>query len=74
MEVPEVTDGQQEETEVSVTEGESERSFSSTLRAFYGYRIRMNSILLTDQLKKTQGILAIVHLFGKGRRSNLPIS
>jgi len=51
MEVPEVTDGQQEHTEVSVTEDESEWSFSSALRAFYGYRIRMNSILLTDQLK-----------------------
>jgi len=52
MEVPEVTDGQQEHTEVSATEGESEWSFSSTLRAFYGYRIRINRILLTDQLKR----------------------
>jgi hypothetical protein len=55
IKVSKVADGQQQDTEVSVTEGESEWSFSSTHRAFCRYRIRMNSPLVTDQLK-TQGV------------------
>ena len=66
IKVPEVTDGQQKHTEISVTGGESERSFSSTQNAFCGYRIKMNNILLTDQLK-TRRMLAAVHLSGKGK-------
>lgn len=51
MEVPEVTDGQQEGTEVSVAGGANECHPLARHRTFCGYRIRMNSILLTDQLK-----------------------
>ena len=51
IEVPEVADGQQEDAEIPVREGESERSIPSVQAVFLGYRIRTNNTLLRDQLK-----------------------
>lgn len=50
VEVPEVADDQQHNADISVTVGGSERSLSPTWIGLIGYRIRMNKILLTDQL------------------------
>ena len=54
VEVPEVADGQHKNTGVSDTVGGSERSLALTQVAFDGYRIKMNKILLRDQLTTTR--------------------
>lgn len=60
VEVPEVTDGQQKDADISDTAGKSERSLASTQATLGGYRIKTNKILLNDQLTtrvRQQGML-----------------
>lgn len=50
IKVPEVADGQQKDANISDTVSVSERSLAPTQLMFDEYRIRMNKILLRDQL------------------------
>lgn len=69
MEVPEVTDGQQEHTEVSVTEGVSERSLYTEGILWIPYQ---DEQYFADRPAKTREILAIVHLFEKADDQTYP--
>lgn len=58
VEVPEVADGQQKDTDISGKRARVSDPLVSTSMAFDGYRIRINKILLRDQLTtgRQQGI------------------
>lgn len=64
VKVPGVADCQQDDANVSVTGGESERCIHSARMALLVYRIRTNNTLLTDQLTTQRGQQ------GRGRRTS----